>query len=116
MLMAKVAFTTHPHASHGIIDTLFREEDGSDFVVELKYLTEPIGPNDKNPPPPSDPQEIAKLRKSMATLAEKALEQITKKYALTHSRGKGRLVKVGVVIARRTFVLAQCEALKREPL
>jgi hypothetical protein len=52
----------------------------------------------------------------MARKGKEALEQITEQCALTHSMGRGRLVKVGAVAARRTFALAQREELKREPL
>jgi hypothetical protein len=64
MMMAKVAFTTQPRATRGIIDPLFTEKDGSDFVVELNYLTEPIGPNDKNPPPPATPKKLSRSAKA----------------------------------------------------
>ena len=61
------------------------------------------------------PEEMVRLRERMAPLAEAAMEQINEKYALSLVRGPGRLVKVSMVIARRVFVLAQFEAVQRDP-
>jgi hypothetical protein len=43
----------------------------------------------------------------MTPLAREALKQIEGKYADKYEGGSGRLIKVALVIARRTFVLAQ---------
>jgi hypothetical protein len=48
----------------------------------------------------------------MAPLANQALKQINEKYADKFLGGSNRLVKVALVIARRTFTLAQFEVVE----
>jgi hypothetical protein len=61
--------------------------------------------------PPKTDEEIANLREQMAPLAREALKLIEGKYADKFEGGSGRVIKVALVIARRTFVLAQFEVI-----
>ena len=113
MILAKQRYTGQEHTSHGILDVRVMGGDGSDHIVEMKILQEEKTKSGGHPTPPTDPEEKARLRERMETNAREALRQITEKYAHSHSSGPGRLVKVALVIARRTVVLARYEAIGR---
>jgi hypothetical protein len=115
MLHVNFAFAHQKHTSHGILDSQFRTKKGDDFILEFKHLKERKTSKGNYPTPPIENKKIADLRKRMAPKAQEALDQITEKYAKSHETGQGRLIKVGIVIARRTFVLAQYEIVEREP-
>jgi hypothetical protein len=82
--------------------------------VDIKFHKETTKPKSKKPIPPKNPEEIAKLQKAMTPLALKGLKQIEEKYADKFGAGYyGPIVKVALVVARRTFVLAKFETLDK---
>jgi hypothetical protein len=116
MFFAKQSVNASSHTSHGIIDILLRDKYGNNYIIELKYHAEPKDSSGKYPALPQGPEEEARLRQAMAPLAREALSQISRKYQQTHSRGPGKLIKVALVIARRSFVLAEFEVVRRQPV
>jgi hypothetical protein len=115
MSMSGQPFVVQRHTSHGIMDIWVKGRGDDEYAIEFKLLKEEKDLSGNYPTPPTIPEEMASLRKRMAPLAKEAMEQINKKYALSLVRGPGRLVKVSMVIARRVFVLAQFEAVQRDP-
>ena len=115
MLMAGQPLAVQKHASHGIIDLYVKGKRDDEYIVEFKLFKEDKDSSGNYPVPPTDPEETDRLRQKMAPLAVEAMKQITDKYALSHAKGPGRLFKVAMVVARRTFVLAQFEAVQRDP-
>jgi hypothetical protein len=98
------------------MDFYIKNKNNDEHIIEIKYLEEPKDSSGKYPVPPTKPDEAASLREKMAPKAREALRQVTEKYTQSPERGPGRLIKVALVIARRTFVLAQFETLEREPV
>jgi hypothetical protein len=87
-----------------------------DYILEFKYFSEEKPKNEKQPTPPIEPFEIEELRKKMLPKLKEAMDQINNKYAQGYESGPGRLIKVAIVIARRSFVLAKCEVVDRKLL
>jgi hypothetical protein len=94
------------HTSHGRIDIELQDKN-SVYIIELKLYKDGDRPN-ISPTPPKKPEDVTKLRSAMAPLAKEALNQIDQKYAQTFY-GTERIVKVAIVFARRTYVLAEFE-------
>jgi hypothetical protein len=101
--------------SHGDADSYMKADNGEEYIIEFKIFDEKADSSGKRPVPPTKPKEIQELRKRMEPRAREALDQITARYAQSHARGPGKLFKVGIVVARRTFVLVKFETIVREP-
>jgi hypothetical protein len=108
MFFAKVRYHSQEHTAHGRLDLHLTSPRGDEFIIEFKLYRED---KPKNRPlvPPIGEEAIAKLRSKMAPLAQKALKQITERYQSKFGVGQGRVIKVALVIARRTFVLVKFE-------
>jgi hypothetical protein len=108
MFFAKVRYHSQEHTAHGRLDLHLTSPSGDEFIIEFKLYRED---KPKNRPlvPPIGEEAIAKLRSQMAPLAKTALKQITERYQSKFGVGRGRVVKVALVIARRTFVLVKFE-------
>jgi hypothetical protein len=83
-------------------------QGNDEYIIELKLYREEKPKSGPLVPPKTD-EEIAELRGLMAPQAREALKQIEGKYADKYEGGSGRLIKVALVIARRTFVMAKFE-------
>jgi hypothetical protein len=108
MIIADQAYHTQTQTSHGRTDIDLRGKNSDVFIIEIKLYREKIKSYDPYVPPDT-PKEAAGLRQRMAPLAKKAMSQINKKYVQSF-KGEGRIIKVALVVARRTFVLAEFEA------
>jgi hypothetical protein len=115
MSTAGQPFDVQRHTSHGILDLWVKGKGDDDYIIEFKLFKEEKDSSGNYPVPPREPEERARLRERMATMADKAMKQIDEKYAPSLGRGPGRLIKVAMVIARRDFVLAQFEIVNRDP-
>jgi hypothetical protein len=128
MTIAGQPLIPHEHTAHGILDIRLKGHDGDEFIIEVKVLnekgkTESAVPPDtsgktarntqgKKPVPrylglPVTDKEKTSLRKRMTTLAKRALRQIDAKYADKFVGRGARLIKVALVIARRSYVLVK---------
>jgi hypothetical protein len=130
MSIAGQPLIPHEHTSHGILDIRLRGSDGDEFIIEVKVLNESgktktagqdsseisaktvregLGkmPGTRYGNLPVTPKEKASLRKRMTTLAERTLNQIGENYADKFVGCGARLIKVALVIARRTYVLVK---------
>jgi hypothetical protein len=114
MALANLEVESQKQTSHGIIDIHINGSKGDDYILEFKYFSEKKPKNKENPTPPTEPFEIEMLRKKMGSKLKQAMTQINKKYAQGYESGHGRLIKIAIVIARRTFVLAKCEVVDRK--
>ena len=124
--------------AEGILDVHLKGKGDDDIIVELKYYKEKPktapggdpGPESKEDVEPEEvepedevepeeeigPEKMARLRSRMATRATNALTQIDELYAKKYERGPGRLIKVGLVVAKRVQVLVRFKILDREPI
>ena len=103
-------------ASNGCPGSCLKAANGKEYVIKFKLLDEEAGSSGRRLVPPTEPEKIAELRKRMEHKAREALDQITERRAQPGAGGSGRLVKVGIVIARRTFVLVKYEKTALKPL
>ena len=115
--------------SRGRFDLLI-EHNKDNYIIEMKVLKlrrKGGGDNFDGPPrgakeaasdaeaaeiewaPPKTPEERKALRRRMANLAKKALEQIEARYAPSYANGPGRVIKVALVVAKRTEVHVEIE-------
>jgi hypothetical protein len=110
MFTANQRILTQEHTAHGRLDVHIETPNRDHYIVELKIYRE-TKPDNKPLVPPKDPEKATKLRQAMAPLAQQALKQIDEQYADRFKGDSGRLVKIAVVIARRSFVLVEIAAL-----
>jgi hypothetical protein len=108
MLMANQPFQPQEHTAHRRIDVHLTGQGDDEYIIELKLYREEKSKSGPLVPPKTD-EEIAELQGQIASLTREALNQIEVKYADKYEGGSGRLIKVALVIARRTLVLAQFE-------
>jgi hypothetical protein len=137
MTIAEQPLIPHEHTARSILDSRLRGSDGDEFIIEVKVLnesgkTKTAGQGSHGPPAetahegqgnkpvpryaglPLTEKEKASLRKRMTTLAERALKQIDAKYADKFVRRGVRLIKVALVIARRSCVLVKFDVVDRK--
>jgi hypothetical protein len=110
LIMANQRFWHHEHTVHGRLDTHLNGPNGEEYIIEVKLLRE-RKTSKGHPKPPLEVEEQIKLRKKMATLAKEAFKQISENYAQTFL-GDCRVIKVALIIARWSFVLAQFEVIE----
>jgi hypothetical protein len=115
MMMAKQPCEPRKPTAYGLMDFQMIGPKGDMYIIELKLLKEPKNKRGEEPTPPDEPNEIAKLRATMSPLARKALNQIGQKYVNDFTDRPIRVIKVALVIARRSFVLAEFEELVSTP-
>jgi hypothetical protein len=134
MTIAGQPLLPHEHTAHGILDIHLRGHDGDEFIIELKVLNERGKTKSLRSDPPEIQREAARedqgkkpvpcyaglpvtekekasLRKRMATLAKRAIRQINAKYADKFMGRSGRLIKVALIIARRSYVLVNFDVM-----
>jgi hypothetical protein len=110
MLLADQGFQTQEPTTHGRLDLHLTSKSGDEYIVEIKLYREEKPKNNKPLVPPIDEEAIAELRGKMTPLAMDTFKQITERYQGKFAPVQGRVVKVALVIARRSFVLAMFEA------
>jgi hypothetical protein len=107
MSLANQAVLPQEHTAHGRIDLHFTGPNGDEYLIELKLHKERNTSSPTVLGEPTEPADEARLRKAMAKTAAAALNQIDKKYAKKFTGGDTKVVRLALVIARRTFVLAE---------
>jgi hypothetical protein len=105
MLMAKERFNSQEHKTNGRLDLHLTIGGGDKYIIEIKLYREEKPFN--WPIVPKVEDVIAKLRSQMAPLANDTLKQITKRYQGKFGIDQGRVVKVALIIARHSLVLAK---------
>jgi hypothetical protein len=108
MLMAKERFSSQEHKANGRLDLHLTIPGGDEYIIEIKLYREEK-PFNKSQVPPKVEDVIVKLRSQMAPLANDTLKQITERYQGKFGVDQGRVVKVALVIARHSLVLAKFE-------
>jgi hypothetical protein len=111
LMMAKQRFKTQAQTVQGRLDIHLTSPKGDEYIIELKVYQE-RKPKIGSLGPPKDEEEKAKLLKAMAPSAQRALSQITKKYADQLTGGPNRVVLTALVIARRNVILAKFKVLE----
>jgi hypothetical protein len=109
--LANQNFMAQGHRSMGMYD-LHLVSGGDDYIVEFKVLRS----RGKNPyEMPKTDKDKATLTRRMGLLAAGAINQISLKYAQPFLGGPGRLIKVGLVVAKRSHVVAKFEVVEPKP-
>jgi hypothetical protein len=113
LLMAGQRFWPQEHTAHGRLDIHIEGPKHEEYIIEIKLFREEKDSDGSSRTPPLKTDEITQLKEKMATLADDALMQISEKYAQKFL-GDSRVVKIAVVVARRTFPFMQFQVVEKK--
>jgi hypothetical protein len=93
------------HIAHGNCDVLLRAPGGYHYLIELKYMPGQLLKPQSDGTPASSAKD--KLRLKMSKLADRAMTQIEKKYAVSFRKPCTQLVMIALVVSGRMDVLVK---------